>query len=204
MLKKQIYIDMDDVVSKTTDTYAGIIEREFGKQASFEDIVAFDLRDSFGLTENEFRYFFDLVHQPEFLFSFEPVEGAVEALVDWARAGHCIEIVTGRPSSALEVSLAWLKKQGVPFDSFTMVDKYNRPGNDPRLAISKQEFSTRTYDLAVEDSLEMALFLDHTMGVKVALYDRPWNARDLVHEKVVRCVSWQDINQQVPSYHRVP
>ncbi len=131
MLKKHIYIDLDDVVSKTTDTYAGIVEREFGKQVLFEQILTFDLRASFGLTENEFHYFFDLIHQPDHLLGFEPVEGSVDALLNWAHAGHSIEIVTGRPSSALEVSLEWLEKQGVPFDSFTMVDKYNRPGNGP-------------------------------------------------------------------------
>jgi uncharacterized HAD superfamily protein len=197
MLKKRIYIDMDDVVSRTTDTYGAIIEQEFGKRVLFEEILTFDLRVSFGLTENEFHYFFDLIHQPDLLLGFEPVEGAVESLVNWSAQGHCIEIVTGRPTSALEVSLAWLKKHGVPFDSFTMVDKYNRPGNDPSIAISKEELSLRTYDLAVEDSREMALFLANTMGVGVALYDRPWNAEPLDHEKVVRCASWKQIEKQL-------
>lgn len=195
MLKKNIYIDLDDVVSKTTDTYAGIVEREFGKQVLFEQILTFDLRASFGLTENEFHYFFDLIHQPDHLLGFEPVEGSVEVLLNWAHAGHCIEIVTGRPTSALEVSLEWLEKYGVPFDSFTMVDKYNRPGNDPAIAISKEQLRHRTYDLAVEDSREMALFLAHTMGVPVALYDRPWNGQPINHEQVVRCASWQDIGE---------
>ncbi len=198
MRKKHIYIDLDDVVSKTTDTYPRIVEQEFGKQVGFEQIVTFDLRASFGLTENEFHYFFDLIHQPDFLLGFEPVEGSVEALKEWAGEGHCIEIVTGRPTSALEVSLEWMEKHKVPFDSFTMVDKYNRPGNDPGLAISKEALSQRTYDLAVEDSREMALFLANTMGVTVALYDRPWNARPITHEKVVRCASWQNIGQQMP------
>jgi uncharacterized HAD superfamily protein len=204
MLKKRIYIDMDDVVSKTTDTYAGIVEREFGKQVLFEQIVTFDLRASFGLTENEFHYFFDLIHQSDHLLGFEPVEGSVEALVNWAHAGHCIEIVTGRPTSVLEVSLEWLEKHGVPFDSFTMVDKYNRPGNDPAIAISKEELCRRTYDLAVEDSREMALFLATTMGVPVALYDRPWNAQPIHHERVMRCASWQDIGEQLPGAGQNP
>jgi uncharacterized HAD superfamily protein len=204
MLKKHIYIDIDDVVSKTTDTYAGIVEREFGKQVLFEQIVTFDLRVSFGLTENEFHYFFDLIHQPDHLLGFEPVEGSVAVLLNWAHAGHCIEIVTGRPTSALEVSLEWLEKHGVPFDSFTMVDKYNRPGNDPAIAISKEELCRRTYDLAVEDSREMALFIANTMGVPVALYDRPWNAQPINHERVVRCASWQEIGEQLPGVGQTP
>jgi uncharacterized HAD superfamily protein len=188
---------MDDVVSKTTDTYARIVEQEFGKQVLFEQIVTFDLRKSFGLTDNEFHYFFDLIHQPDHLLGFDVVEGAVDALVTWASAGHCIEIVTGRPTSAFEVSLEWLEKHKIPFDSFTMVDKYNRPGADPAIAISKEDLRRRTYDLAVEDSREMALFLAKTMGVPVALYDRPWNTQPIHHEPVVRCASWQEIREQL-------
>ncbi|MCP3940585.1 MAG: bifunctional metallophosphatase/5'-nucleotidase [Desulfobacteraceae bacterium] len=194
---KKIYVDVDDVVSKTTDTYSGIVEQEFGKQVAFEQLLSFDLRASFGLTENEFYHFFDLIHQPDFLLGFEPVDGSVAALVNWATTGHCIEIVTGRPGSTRDVSLEWLEQHGVPFDSFTMVDKYNRPDNDSGIAISKKELSQRSYDLAVEDSREMALFLAGTMGVPVALYDRPWNARPVDHEKVVRCVGWQDVDRQV-------
>ena len=49
---RRIYVDVDDVISKTTDTYAGIIAREFGKHVRFEDVVTFDLKESFGLTDN--------------------------------------------------------------------------------------------------------------------------------------------------------
>jgi len=202
--RKKIYVDVDDVVSKTTDTYADIVAREFGKKVRFDQIVTFDLRASFGLTDNEFHYFFDLIHQPDHLLGFDPVEGSVAALLNWVDAGHCIEIVTGRPTSALEVSLAWLEKHGVPFDSFIMVDKYNRPGNDPAIAISKEELCLRTYDLAVEDSREMAIFLAHTMGVSVALYDRPWNAHPIEDERVVRCASWQEIGEQLPGVGQIP
>ncbi len=188
---QKIYVDMDDVVSRTTEVYAGIVEKEFGKQVQFEQILSFDLKISFGLTDKEFHYFFDLIHQPDFLLGFEPVEGAVETLVNWTAAGHCIDIVTGRPAPSLAASLEWLAKNQVPFDSFILVDKYDRAGNGK--AISKKELSRRTYDLAVEDSREMALFLAQTMGVPVALYDRPWNALPVDHDRVVRCFSWQEI-----------
>ena len=188
---QKIYVDMDDVVSRTTEVYAGIVEKEFGKQVRFEQILSFDLKISFGLTDKEFHYFFDLIHQPDFLLGFEPVAGSVETLANWTAAGHCIDIVTGRPAASLAASLEWLAKNQVPFDSFTLVDKYNRAGNGK--AISKKELSRRTYDLAVEDSRDMALFLAQTMGVPVALYDRPWNALPVDHDKVVRCFSWQEI-----------
>ncbi len=194
MVKKRIYVDVDDVVSKTTETYTSVIEQEFGRTVSFDELTTFDLRVSFQLTDNEFHYFFDLVHQPDFLLGFDPVDGAVEAWKAWAGQGHSIDIVTGRPTSAKDVTLEWLDRHAVPFDAFIMVDKYNRPGNDLSIAVSKEELSSMPYDLAVEDSSDMAMFLARHMGVATALIDRPWNWEFPGHDNVTRCISWDQIS----------
>lgn len=191
---KRIYVDMDDVISKTTNTYAAIVAREFGKQARFEDLVSFDLKKSFGLTDTEFCCFFDLVHQPEVLLAYKPVEGAVSVLSRWARQGHHIDIVTGRPPSARDASLAWLDRCQIPYAAFTMVDKYNRTAGDPAAVITKDQLMQRQYDMAVEDSREMAIFLAHSMTVPVMLYDRPWNAQPVGHKNVKRVCSWREID----------
>ena len=190
---KRIYVDMDDVISKTTDTYADIVAREFGKQSRFADLVSFDLKKSFGLTDKEFCCFFDLVHQPEVLLAYEPVEGAVSVLSRWARQGHHIDIVTGRPPSAREASLAWLERYQIPYAAFTMVDKYNRTAKGLSTIISKDQLMHRPYDMAVEDNREMAIFLAHSMSVPVMLYDRPWNAQPVDHKNVRRVCSWREI-----------
>ncbi|MCG8566053.1 MAG: bifunctional metallophosphatase/5'-nucleotidase [Desulfobacterales bacterium] len=190
---KTIYVDVDDVLSKTTDTYMGVVEREFGKKRDYDDLVTFDLKKSFGLTNAEFDYFFDLVHTPDVLLGYAPVDGCVETLEHWAGQGHTIDIVTGRPSSAQGATLAWLDQCQIPFHSFTMVDKYNRPDADPAISISKAEFSRRSYDLAVEDSWDMAFYLAREMDVPVQLFHRPWNNRPLDHHRVTRIRSWDEI-----------
>ena len=192
-MTKHIYVDIDDVLSKTTDTYTQVVEREFGKKVAFSALKTFDLKASFDLTEAEFDYFFSLVHRPEALMDYGVVEGCVKTLSHWAEAGHHIDIVTGRPSATREVSLAWLDHNQIPHASFTMVDKYNRPDNDPRVTISKEEFKNRSYDLAVEDSRDMALYLAGEMGVSVNLYHRPWNQTPLDNDRVRRVFSWDEI-----------
>ncbi len=190
---KQIYVDLDDVISRTTDTFSGIIESEFGKKTRFEQITSFNLQESFNLKENEYDHFFDLIHTPEVLLGFEPVQGAKETLDKWSDLGWHIDVVTGRPASALEPSLEWLKRYGIPFNTFTMVDKYGRQGKEMTVAITKEELAKKSYDLAVEDSWEMALFLAATMEVKVALYDRPWNSQQTRNRNIQRFFSWSDI-----------
>ena len=190
---KTIYVDMDDVVSRTTETYPDVINQAFGKAVCLEDLTCFDMKSCFQLTDSQFQHFFDLVHQPDFLFGFKPVDGAVQALKSWAAMGHTIDIVTGRPTSTHEASVAWLEKHEVPFRGFIMVDKYNRPGSNPALAITKDELSMMPYDLAVEDSPEMAMFLAHDMGISTALIHRPWNSSCAEHDRMTRCMSWEQV-----------
>jgi uncharacterized HAD superfamily protein len=190
---KQIYVDLDDVLSRTTDTYSTVIEQEFGRKVRFEDLTCFDLKVSFQLTDREYRLFFDRIHQPDLLMNFDPVPGAKEMMARWIEAGHRVDIVTGRPPSARETSLAWLDRQKIAFTEFIMVDKYNRNGEDHPGVISRAQLTARPYDLAVEDSLDTAFFLAEQMGVTVLLYDRPWNARPAEHPAIFRVTSWQDI-----------
>jgi len=190
---KRIYVDLDDVISRTTDTYSAVMEQEFGRQVRFEDLTCFDLKVSFQLTEKEYRHFFDRIHQPDMLMGFDPVPGAKEMLARWSDAGHRVDIVTGRPPSARQASLAWLDRQRIAFSEFIMVDKYNRSGEDHPGVISKTQLMTLSYDLAVEDSLDTALFLAEQMGGTVLLYDRPWNARPVPHPKIIRVESWRQI-----------
>ena len=190
---KRIYVDLDDVISRTTDTYSAIIEQEFGRQVRFEDLTCFDLKVSFKLTDREYHHFFDRIHQPDILMNFDPVPGAKEMMARWTDAGHGVDIVTGRPPSARETSLAWLDRQKIPFSEFIMVDKYSRSGDDHPGVISKTQLMARPYDLAVEDSLDTALFLAEHMDVPVLLYDRPWNGRPVTHPNIIRVGSWRQI-----------
>jgi len=193
LIMKRIYVDLDDVISRTTDTYSQVIEQEFGRQFRFEDLTCFDLKVSFQLTDEEYRHFFDRIHQPDILMNFDPVFGAKEMLARWIEAGHRVDIVTGRPPSARDVSLAWLDRQRIAFTDFIMVDKYNRSGEDHPEVFSRTQLMAWQYDLAVEDSLDTARFLAEQMGGQVLLYGRPWNARPAKLPGIIRVASWQDI-----------
>jgi uncharacterized HAD superfamily protein len=190
---KRIYVDLDDVISRTTDTYSAVVEQEFGRQVRFEELTCFDLKVSFKLTDREYRQFFERIHQPDMLMTFDPVPGAKEMLARWIDDGHRVDIVTGRPPSARDASLAWLDRQKIAFTEFIMVDKYNRSGEDHPGLISRTQLTACRYDLAVEDSLDTALFLAEQMGAPVLLYDRPWNVRPAVHSNIIRVGSWQQI-----------
>lgn len=194
-----IYVDLDDVLSDTTQSFIKILRREFGKNVDFEDIFSFDLKVSFNLSDSEYEHFFYRAHQPEVIMEFSPIEGAIGVLGEWTKLGYHVSIVTGRLTSAYEASLDWLAKHKVPYHAFTMVDKYSRKNIDSNIAISMEQFSKMKFCLAMEDSTTMAQHLSQKMAIPVALIDRPWNRNANLNHNITRYTSWYDILNDFPT-----
>lgn len=191
-----IYIDMDDVLSESNQTFVKVLEREFGKQVDYGQITTFDLKQSFDLSDDEYIRFFDCIHTPDEMICHEPVKGARKTIEAWHDNGYTICILTGRPIDTHEVSLKWLNRNGFYHDTFSIVNKYGRDACKGEASMSLEELSLRHFDLAVEDSGQMAKFLSETMGVTVALLDRPWNRSLSFNENVHRCKDWREIQKK--------
>lgn len=128
-----------------------------------------------------------------------PMDEAVGVLGQWREQGFEIAIVTGRPPDSIDVSLEWLGRHRIAFDSFTCVDKYARFTNTTGNAITLADLSQRAFCWAVEDSLPMAHFLAREMEVPVALIDRPWNGSDVDPIRIRRCRDWPAISAAIPA-----
>ena len=188
-----VYVDLDDVISKTTCHYVDVLKRELGRTVDFERITSFNLQESFNLTDAEYEYFFKLVHTPEIILGLEPMEGAVDVLNGWREHGLGISVITGRLTSTYDSSLEWLKIKNIPFDTFIMVDKYSRPGVDKNIAVSLEEFSKMEFILAIEDSADMSDYISRKMNTTVILFDKPWNRCAVFQNNVQRCFTWEEI-----------
>jgi uncharacterized HAD superfamily protein len=194
---KVIYVDMDDVLCQAARHFLVIVEREFGRRITYEQLTSFDVGVACGLAAAERDELYRIVHRPDELLQMEPVHGALNVLRRWQKEGFQIAIVTGRPPEAFEPSVEWLAKHGISHDSFTLVDKYSRFAIDRTMAISLSELAARQFCWAVEDSLPMAEYLAGRMQVPVALIDCPWNRTVADHARVSRCKDWNAIANSV-------
>ena len=196
---KTIYIDLDDVLCETARHFLMIVERDFGRRFDYEQLTHFDIGTACALSPDERDELYRLVHNPDELMQMVPIDAAIVGLKQWRDAGFAIAIVTGRPPYSYEPSLAWLERQRVPFDSFTIVNKYSRfDTTEQTVAISLDELAARKYAWAVEDSLPMAEFLAGRMDLPVALIDCPWNRSAQSHVKVSRHTDWKTITHSMP------
>ena len=193
-----IYVDIDDVLADTSGALIDLAESAFGKKVAFSDLKSFDLKVSFGLTQEEYEHFLNLAHEPDEILGLLPYTEAIDAVQHWVTSGHEICIVTGRPTSTYETTLEWLARHDVPFDDFFMVNKYARPGMDETIALPMQAFSEMKFQFAIEDSHDMAVYLADNMNTQVFLYDRPWNRGPALDGKIRRFQSWDEITEDIP------
>jgi len=184
---------MDDVLCHAARHFLMIVEREFGKRIEYEQLTNFDVGQSCGLRPDERKELYRIVHRRDELLSMAPVSDATAVLEGWEKRGFEIAIITGRPPETYETSIEWLSKHRVPFNSFTVVDKYSRFSTQQTGAISLGELAAQRFCWAVEDSLPMAHYLADKMKVPVALIDCPWNQTDAEHAGVSRYHHWRAV-----------
>jgi uncharacterized HAD superfamily protein len=192
MTTRRLYVDLDDVLAETTSRFPAVVERLFGRTTTFEEIDTFHLDVAFGLDEEQTQRLVDHVHEGDWLLEIEPRPGAVEVLRRWQAAGHEIRVVTGRPPRSHEPSVEWLVRHGVPHAHFHLCDKYGRFEANGSV-LSLDEVRALDFDLAVEDSAEMAGLLAGWGVETVLLLDRPWNRARELPAGVRRVADWAEI-----------
>lgn len=202
MKGRRIYVDIDDVLSRTIESLIDLLERHHDRRVHVDHVLHFDLEKSFSLEPQQIIELMDHAHKDEVIESIVPAEGASEALDAWSDAGDRVNLVTGRPPITNAASQRWLETHDLRHESLHHLDKWARPSwNEEGLpAISFEEIPDFGFDFAVEDSLETAVRLIDDFEIPVALMDRPWN-RDLssltkrTRDRLVRCASWDEVRK---------
>lgn len=205
-----VYVDFDDVLCETARDMTRLLFELHGRRIRYEDIHAFDLKQSFRLDEVAYADFMAAAHKPEFLQSLRPTAGSAEGLKGWLREGIEPVIVTGRPVSTHEASRRWLDRQGLGGIPLLFVNKYNRnmgipetsyPGTgEPVLTV--EMLIRQPFRVVIDDSpvaLDLLLRIDRWQTI---IFDRPWNRRygnDAAH--VSRCRDWRELDERVRRLH---
>ena len=174
---------------------------------SDDEIRSYHLGDSFSLDSGELTEFMRLAHEPAALAAIEPMPGAAEALGRWLGLGYEVWVVTGRPPDTRDSTLAWLDRQAMPYSEFHFLDKYSEFYREQPGAVGETlvlaDLPALDFCLAVEDFPGTVEHLAGSVGVPVALFDRPWNRAVAAGPRdggapVARCRDWDEIRHRFP------
>ena len=192
-----IYVDFDDVLCETARSLCQLCARLFDRPpVAYENIHAFNLRESFSLNDAEYEILMEAAHTDAEILAYSPTPNAADTLRSWQAAGLATSIVTGRPPSTRKASLAWLRKHNFPELPLVFVDKYNRhatlPGETEK-PLSLEEFNALHFDVAIEDAPAAIALLEQRPNCRVIVFARPWN-QSCTHE---RLANWREISNHV-------
>ena len=194
----KIYVDFDDVLSETALALSELLPELFGKRVAYEDIHAFNLRDSFHLTEPEYRRLMVKGHESDFLESIAPTPNGCETLRAWLDKGWEPVVVTGRPASSHEASRAWLARYGLSDIPLVHVDKYNRNLGTPSSVptYSFPQLHDMKFALAIDDAPPALTLLNDSKLCPAIIFNRPWN-KTYSHDGAQRVADWKALNAVV-------
>jgi 5'(3')-deoxyribonucleotidase len=171
----RVLVDMDEVVCD----FVGEFVRRVGRKR--EEVVTFDVNDCLGITRERFL---EVISDPSFFRSLEPIDGALDGLKRIVDAGHdlviCTMISTGC-KNAYDAKANWLCAHLPWMD----VD---------RTMITAKRKSLVRGDVLFDDNMKN---LEHFPGAAVAMA-RPWNEGFRVRVK-----TWPEFTRHVDYLHGV-
>ena len=182
MKNLNICIDIDGTV---TEPYYWLADanRFFNKQVKPEDVLSYDIHEAMGIEKCAFDAFYD--EFGESMHRKAQIRPGAKEVIDRLSGLHQIHFVTAREEVMRGVSLEWLQKHGIPFDTISLLGSWHKSGTARDLQC----------DLFIEDSLCNAQELAQA-GFDVLLVDCNYN-KAILPAGVARVNNWCQIERMV-------
>jgi uncharacterized HAD superfamily protein len=184
-----IGVDIDSVIAYLEGPLMKFHNDNYGTNLRVDDITNYDLTHWWKCTPNELtERLFEFYRSPQ-MSKLPPVEGSQKG-ISQLKKNHDLVAITARPLWLDEETNRWLDTN-FP-DSFTKVIHTNQ--------VSKSGESKKKSEVCKEVGATYILE-DHILyandcaenGINVCLLERPWNAKEKLHENITRVSSWDEI-----------
>ncbi len=192
-MNKIIGIDIDGVITREgnekNNIWHNAICEYFGEDIERKKDV-FNFIEAYQLTEKEVKRFIE--ENIENIYrNVEPAKGVKKTLNYLKKLDFVIFLITARDKKFRTLTLNWMKKYAIPFDSLI------HEGNKAPLA------SEKNIELFIEDNKENAIQLLEN-DIAVIIKDRYHNRNiDKNYENIFRAKNWKEIKNHILDYYDI-
>lgn len=145
----------------------------------------------------------NIVENKTALIEIDPYEEAILAIRKLSKSGHTIHHITSRAAAQKDVTVDWLRKHSIPFDSVHVIGNSGVGGN----RVSKGKLGrSLNLDFYIDDCI---WHLDDMYRYKnrwrkgIGLFTQPWNKNEIIDPgKYIRFDSWKEIIRHVGIHKR--
>lgn len=189
-MKKTIAIDLDDVLGNTAESLDKFHNLKYGTSLKLEDHTTYALNElwncSMDDTKNRIHEFF----KSDFGENITLLDGSKDGVLKLSKKYDLI-VLTSRPIKFQKITEIWIEKNFPNlFKEVVITNKqYSDSGR------SKEKFEIcheKGIDLMIEDHLFYAE-QNANNNIFTYLFNKPWNQKNNLHERIKRVYSWKDI-----------
>jgi hypothetical protein len=181
--RKDIAFDFDGVMADTMGLFVSLMKKEYQRNdISVADITNYDLRKCLDVSEEILMDIgFRIISEDCYSF-LRPIDGAVDVLTDYVRAGEKLLIITARPEKK-PVEL-WVKNYlDIDESKFDVVATGDFNSKTDALHDFKKKY-------LVEDRIETCFHLKEN-GFEPVVFVQPWNR---LPNNFIEVSSWYEIS----------
>ena len=185
-----IAVDLDDVLADSLRAFIEFYNENYNKKLKYEDFTAYTLNEIMGMPREEENKILEKFDNGGYFEKIKPIEGAVEAIKKLSKK-HKIIIITSRTKDKEEKTKKWVEKFFGKYDIYFIRQNYS--GKSKTKAEICKEIKA---EILIEDYLGYAENCAKN-GIKVLLFDYPWNQKKDLGKLIKRIKSWEEIVSEI-------
>ena len=189
----RIGIDLDEVVADTMPAVIHFHNRKYGTDFKKGDFYSYHFWDVWGGTKDEaIKKMYDFFATDHFA-KINPVAGSLVAINTLKENGHELFVITGRQNEIIEETEKWIKKHFPEiFSGIHFANSYGLTGHPIKKSAICAQLGIK---IMIDDDMDHAKDLTK-FGIKVLLFDQPWN-QDNLEGDIERVFSWKEIINKI-------
>jgi len=173
-----IGIDIDGVIVDIGSAMLPLLTEVCARPVACQDLCSWDLGKALNINEETMNRTWERFLDSDAWRYAPPIDGALTGLS--ALSQHEIWLVTSRPMSTQNLTLAWLHDNKVSFDHIV----FDRRGD--KLSVGPK------FCVFVEDFLDEAITIAKA-GIFTILFDQPWNQASKLPANCKRVYDWNTL-----------
>ncbi|MFC2006439.1 hypothetical protein ACFLVG_05775 [Chloroflexota bacterium] len=173
-----IGMDIDGVIVDIGKAMLPLLSEACARPVAYQDLCSWDLGEALNIDEEAIKRVWQQLFDSDALRYAPPIGSAISSLS--LLNEHEIWLVTSRPISTRDLTLAWLQDNGIHYDQIVL----NRRGD--KLSVGP------TFNIFIEDFLDEAITIAKA-GIFTILFNQPWNQASKLSSNCKRAYNWDDV-----------
>lgn len=186
-----IAIDLDDVLANTLEVFIKFHNQNFGTNLKFKDFKSYALHDIIGISEKDEAKRLELFDNSEFFDEIKPIKDAQQAISALSKKNK-ITVITARTLHVADKTKKWLSKYFPEINQIFFISS-NYYGYLKTKAEVCKEIGA---GIIIEDKEKFVIECARE-GIKVLLFDYPWNSSIKGSRQIIRVKSWKEVIRNI-------